>query len=307
MVDERLIRHLLACSDVEGALWALSTIKENCPWSETIESYIFRHWPQSVVWPEKTIKAAHEAIYAEAGRIEAALPGVFWTIPQGLRYQLLRDFLAARPGRAPFRLLDYGCSRGFFSTHLTRLQPRGIFVGLDIDQTSVNQANAYAQVYAPDVVKEGRLWFDQGTSEDGWRLSWGDDGFDYVVLMEILEHVPDAKALLDWAWDRLLPDGQAFVTVPLGPVEYLMWLREPHRKREHIRELREDTLRLMFLGARDVEVQTYETGECPVTGLKVGTTVATFRKSETRPTFARDLSAVLSVAVPEGARLSLPT
>lgn len=297
MVSDRLIRYLLACSDVEGALHVMG----KGTYESWLYDYVRRHWPQMFdPWE-------YGSIYADAGHIEASVQEAFWVIPQGLRYRLLLQFLSGRFGGKSFTLLDYGCSRGFFSTHLAREFPTSSFFGLDIDETSTTEAEKYAKHFAPDIMKECRLWFAQGTNEDGWRYNWGSDGFDCVVLMEVLEHVPDVTATLNWAWDRLLPDGWMFITVPHGPIEYVMWLLQPHRRREHVRELREDALRLMFLGAGEVVVEFHETGVCGVTNLKTGMTVAAFRKSGNRPTFVRDLDALLTAQVPETARLALPT
>lgn len=108
------------------------------------------------------------------------------------------DAFAALRGRPPGRLLDVGCSGGFFLAHAAR---RG-WAGLGIEPSE--QAAAHARGLGVEVVEE----FLDG-------LDWGALGtFDAIHLKLVLEHLPDPAGVLAAARACLKPGGVVCVQVP---------------------------------------------------------------------------------------------
>ena len=101
----------------------------------------------------------------------------------------------ARPGE---RVLDLGCGAGAF---LTALREAGADpVGVEIAEAAVERARTTGV--------EVRLLEPDGT------LPFGHGEFDLVWCSEVLEHVPDALALLQETRRVLKPGGRLLLTVP---------------------------------------------------------------------------------------------
>jgi SAM-dependent methyltransferase len=101
----------------------------------------------------------------------------------------------ARPGE---RVLDLGCGAGAF---LTALRQAGADpVGVEIAEAAAVKARATGV--------EVRLVEADGT------LPFGHGEFDLVWCSEVLEHVPDALALLQETRRVLRPGGRLLLTVP---------------------------------------------------------------------------------------------
>ena len=91
------------------------------------------------------------------------------------------------------RLLDVGCGAGLF---FDRLAQYGHVEGVEADRSAVEQSGRWR-----DRIHLGHL------SPDG-------AAFDVILLLDVLEHVDDARALLRTAASRLSPRGRMLITVP---------------------------------------------------------------------------------------------
>jgi SAM-dependent methyltransferase len=97
------------------------------------------------------------------------------------------------------RVLDYGCGNGDF---LERLADRSASrTGVDVDEDKIESASAVdgisVRVVRPDV-----------------PLPFDDASFDTVIIMEVIEHVADERAVLAELSRVLAPGGVLLLTTP---------------------------------------------------------------------------------------------
>jgi 2-polyprenyl-6-hydroxyphenyl methylase/3-demethylubiquinone-9 3-methyltransferase len=201
----------------------------------------------------------------------AALAGRWWD-PEGearplhrinpLRLQFCRERLAAHFGRGdrslrPFSgltLLDIGCGAGLVTEPMARL---GFAVtGIDAGDDMLAAARDHATA--------GGLAIDY-RAETAEALAAAGARFDTVLMLEVVEHVPDPQALLDAAGRLVAPGGalilstlnrtaRAFVLGIVAAEQVLRWVprgthdwRRFQRPSELARALRRAGLRLEAL------------------------------------------------------------
>jgi len=145
----------------------------------------------------------------DADSLERIVPD---TLPEGdaaaratLRLHLERYDFAARHAR-PGRLLDLACGVGYGTAHLAARRPDlEDLVGVDVSAAAVDHAR---RCYA-----DGRVRFEVADA-----MVYADDrGFDTVVSLETIEHVPDPHGLLRRLRSLLRPEGVLVASVPATP------------------------------------------------------------------------------------------
>lgn len=133
-------------------------------------------------------------MHPEEFREMAALEERHWWF-QGKR--LLLESLIARAGGARGRLLDVGCGTGGV---LGLLAGRGTVVGIDYSDLALR----FCRSKGLDAVVQG----------SALALPFAGESFDLCVMMDVLEHVDDERALLGEVRRVLRPGGAALVSVP---------------------------------------------------------------------------------------------
>jgi len=122
-----------------------------------------------------------------------------------LALHLARYAFAARVAK-PGRLLDLACGVGYGTHHLLESNAAlGPAVGVDVSPDAVAYANAH---YAGPRVRF--LASDALRFEDA-------DGFDTIVSLETIEHVPDPTALFAKLASLLRAGGRLVASVPTTP------------------------------------------------------------------------------------------
>jgi SAM-dependent methyltransferase len=84
---------------------------------------------------------------------------------------------------APESLLDVGCGEGVLTLEWAERLGGGRVVGIDLEDPKLRAE--WAQRSRPNL---------EFRAEDATRLSFGDDEFDAVAAIEVLEHVPEPEA-----------------------------------------------------------------------------------------------------------------
>ena len=134
---------------------------------------------------------------------------------------VLRTLRRLREGRGPGRILDVGCGDGLFFDRLAEL---GEVEGLEPD----------ASLLTPGSPHRGRITvapFDE-RFQPGRRYA-------LVLMLDVLEHLPDAEGALRHARSLLEPGGRLVVTVPAFQ---WLWTHHDDLNRHYVRYT-ESTLR----------------------------------------------------------------
>jgi SAM-dependent methyltransferase len=155
------------------------------------------------------------------------------------------------------RLLDLACGVGYGSRLLADARADVEVLGVDLSEAAVEYAQAH---YAGD-----RVSFRSGDA-----LRFEDDvGFDTIVSLETVEHVPEPGAMLSHLAGLLRPGGCLIASVPTTPSVDL----NPH----HLHDFTENSFRRLLFerapGLREVDALRQVQ---PVSVLSV------LRRSETR-------------------------
>lgn len=147
----------------------------------------------------------------------------------------------------PKRILDYGCAHGHYVMNLAKAMPETEFVGIDIEETNIEKARAWAKQDGVD----NRCEFIAGTAEDLSGLGAGK--FDLIMLGEVLEHVPDPAKVCEALHPVLTDDGMILVTVPYGPWEAIGY-KEHKGWRAHLHHFERQDLAELFGEQRDYKL-----------------------------------------------------
>lgn len=149
------------------------------------------------------------------------------------KFQLIRSYLRQIPSLSPTsRVADFGCGLGAF---LTFLEKKNIFEatrmqGIDVAFSKPGQAIDGTVKILPN-----------------WPT---DILFDFILMMDVLEHIKDDAGILNEASHHLAPHGHIFITVPA-----FNWLFSAHdRFLGHYRRYTERSLRSIIARSRDLEI-----------------------------------------------------
>src|SRR4051812_26833058 len=129
--------------------------------------------------------------------------------PQWFAHRSRREHLGALAEDAGGRVLDVGCAAGDPRAHLA---PGSQYIGLDYYATASAWYGTLPEVYG-----------------DAARLPFGDATFDAVLLLDVLEHLPDAAGAMQEACRVLRPGGRLVLQVPFlyplhdAPLDFQRW------------------------------------------------------------------------------------
>jgi len=141
----------------------------------------------------------------------AAIDGEHWWFTARRRIvRALIDHHAALPERA--RILEVGCGTG---SNLALLQHYGTVDAIEPD----GPARALA-------IERSGIAVQGGLLPDGVTLDAG--AYDLIVMLDVLEHIPDDAGALAFLHDKLATGGRLLLTVPAAP-----WMWSAHDLAHH--------------------------------------------------------------------------
>lgn len=126
------------------------------------------------------------------------------------RFEAVASQVSTLPSGAV--VLDYGCAHGHYTINLAKRFPLLNFVGVDLCQTNIDKATAWAG--EEEIANAEFRKTSGGISELG-----GIGHFDMAIAAEVLEHVAQPQQLADDIAALLKPEGIMLITTPYGPWE----------------------------------------------------------------------------------------
>lgn len=117
-------------------------------------------------------------------------------------------------------VLDYGCAHGHYTVNLAKAYPELRFIGIDITESNVEKARAWAEKEnIPNCkFRTGRVANGALVSENGNHPITVLEA-DCIIAAEVLEHVADPQEHTDTLSKFLKVGGLMIVTTPYGPWE----------------------------------------------------------------------------------------
>jgi SAM-dependent methyltransferase len=165
---------------------------------------------------------------------------IFEKVFHSNRIETLLRLIALELGLSPgARGLDVGCNTGPL---LIPLRQRGYdVVGIDVSPGDVHQAEQY--------LCERGLPHAGLAAADGTRLPFRDQSFDFVLLVDVLEHTDQPERMVAEVGRLLAPGGMVIATVPWAYHPYVRytWLRKLLSSRKTIDEHPDAPFRLDML------------------------------------------------------------
>jgi 2-polyprenyl-3-methyl-5-hydroxy-6-metoxy-1,4-benzoquinol methylase len=150
---------------------------------------------------------AHEEVYSKPEVMRYYMIGLllsymFW--PN--HYAMLKFLDDNLEGRTIRKYLDIAPGHGLFTVHATQQSPELEGMLVDISPTSLGVSKSLLAAFDVDT---SRLRTVQG---DFLKTDLGTDGFDFITMGEVIEHVNDAGAFMARAAGLLAPGGAIFMT-----------------------------------------------------------------------------------------------
>jgi SAM-dependent methyltransferase len=141
--------------------------------------------------------------------------------------EILWELRRLAPASGWSRLLDVGCGDGLFFGELTQF---GVVEGVEPDTSLLDPAGPW-RAGIHDVPFDARFWPPHR--------------FDAILMLDVLEHVPEPEAALAHAIELLAPDGYVVCTVPA--LEWI-WTRHDDMNR-HMRRYDRTSFRALARAA----------------------------------------------------------
>lgn len=109
---------------------------------------------------------------------------------------------SAIPLKKNLKFLDFGCGRGDLTERIMKINPSMKLTGVDVSKIALQQASKR--------FPKGKFFI----VEDGEKLPFNDDSFDFIVATDVLEHVYNTKHTFKELYRVLKQNGTFFISVP---------------------------------------------------------------------------------------------
>jgi len=143
------------------------------------------------------------------------------------------------------RVLDIGCGEGRH-TLAAHVREASLAVGIDSDGGALRTARERAVPFHRSDPARLPRWIESSSN----ALPFSDGSFDFVLVCEVLEHLPEIDPTLREAHRVLRRSGRLAVSVPRFFPEWVCWKLSPAYHRTpggHVRIFRESELRAALI------------------------------------------------------------
>jgi len=131
-------------------------------------------------------------------------------------------------------LIDFGCGNGYFLNLVNKSKKGMKLMGLDISTVAISQLKEF---YGIDGIVSK-------LPEVAYPIE--NESFDYVTMLDLLEHIDEEKEVMNNAFRILKPGGEVMVAVPFAHSEkYKKFIKE--ESSEHVRWYDKDVLERALL------------------------------------------------------------
>jgi 2-polyprenyl-3-methyl-5-hydroxy-6-metoxy-1,4-benzoquinol methylase/glycosyltransferase involved in cell wall biosynthesis len=150
------------------------------------------------------------------------------------------------------RILDVACGNGAIAIMLSQADPERHITAVDFSEANIAAARHAAEHYGVSSQIDfvcAPVWDMVGQCPSAWLNALPAQTFDGLVCGEFLEHVVEAKPLIDALESKVRHMGRVVFTVPMGPLGQLPSRKEtPYRS--HVHHFRPSDLDAVF-GLKD--------------------------------------------------------
>lgn len=241
-----LLKHYIHLSDIYAAKALLDSNTSDVKFSSLIVRSAAKELEECYSFAFQNKWAEHYKAYYQYEKDRGVNYG-----PENIygnpRFECVSDYVAnnVTDGRT---CIDYGCAHGHYTISLAKRFPEKQFIGIDITQSNVDKARAWADAEGLTNVEfyHGQL---QETADGTWEFTNKKIPLNIASMLiaaEVLEHVEKPGQLAYNLQKLLLRDGGVIVTTtPYGP-----WEAEGYDKhwpwRAHVHHLERDDLKTLF-------------------------------------------------------------
>lgn len=209
------------------------------------------------------------------------------------RFEYVSGFIDNLPDNV--RVLDYGCAHGHYTVTMAGRFPDNQFVGIDITESNIEKARAWADSEGLTNIEFLHGWIDdagvlQIPERESVVMASGATGggveeqhealgaFDVILAAEVIEHVGAPQHLVDNLCTYLTDNGVFMGTVPYGPWE-AMGYEEHWPWRAHVYHFERQDIMDMFGVHKNLNIVCAPSGNSKW-GQAKGSHIFTFGKPE---------------------------
>ncbi len=115
------------------------------------------------------------------------------------KWPVLKEYI---PVNKKIKTLDFGCGKGRILHEMIKINPLGIFTGVDVSQNAID--------FCKRKYRKNAFY----KTEDGAKLPFKPNTFDFITALDVLEHVYDTKNAFFELARVLKPGEKILISVP---------------------------------------------------------------------------------------------
>lgn len=221
-VPKRMLKHFLVNSDVVAAK-KLVERSDNEVLKRSYDRYVKSYVPfMEIDDTQERSRAIADFYEKRSGGDRANWQTAFWADTEP-RLKLIVDWISRHEVNT---VIDFGCAHGGYARAISNAFPDIKVLGVDVSPSLVRCAWELKLAKMPDgspaCQHADNLYFLRGDEEliqtevgmPSWVSEAIDNGFDLVLAMEVLEHLPNSEEVAEKLERLCRPDGWMAFTVP---------------------------------------------------------------------------------------------